>query len=69
MAKMKVLNCRGILESAENNRLKEIFPKLNINQDFFHFANSDKIFHPKDGFWEINKEQYVFKGAIKGAQK
>ena len=32
-------------------------------------ANSDEIFHPNAGFWDIDSKQYVFKGALKQAIK
>ena len=51
---MKVLNCRGNLNSAEID-----------HQDYCHFANSDKTFHPNAGFWEIDVKKYVFKRVLK----
>lgn len=69
MPRIKVLNCRGNLKPAEINCLEELFSNLSINQDYCHFANSDEIYHPRAGFWEIETKQYEFKGALKGALK
>ena len=67
MSRMKVLNCRGILKSTGIDYLKRSFSNISVNQDYCHFANSDEIFHPKDGMWEIETKQYVFKRALKQA--
>ena len=67
MPKLKILNCRGILKPEKIQLLKQQFPNLSINEDYFHFANSDETFHPRDGFWDIKAQQFQFKGALKQA--
>ena len=69
MSRIMVLNFRGNLKPTEINCLEELFPNLSMNQDYCHFANSDEIYHPRAGFWEIETKQYVFKGALKWALK
>ena len=68
MPRIKVLNCRGS-SIFTIDHLKKSFPNLNINEEYCHFANSDEIFHPNAGLWDIDTKQYVFKGALKQAIK
>ena len=66
MPRIKVLNCRGS-SIFTIDHLKKWFPNLSINEEYCHFANSDEIFHPNAGLWDIDTKQYVFKGALKQA--
>ena len=68
LPRIKILNCRGSSMFTVDH-LKKCFPNISINEEYCHFANSDEIFHPNAGFWDIDTKQYVFKGALKQAIK
>ena len=56
MKKLRTLNCWH-LESHVIDVLKTELPRLCINEDDFEVAESDKIYEPEDGFWEIEAKQ------------
>merc|ERR1739844_547336 len=55
MPRLKVLNFRDLDVSVISN-LSKRYPHLKINQEYFHFANSDQTFEPREGLWEIKAQ-------------
>ena len=56
MPRLGVLNFRD-LDVIVVNILSKRYPHLKINREYFHLANSDQTFQPREGFWEIKAQQ------------
>ena len=56
MTQLRNLICRPIEDKDIANFRSEL-PKVCINQGCLEIANSDQVYEPKDGFWEMDARQ------------
>ena len=56
MPHLRTLICRGP-NDGKIAKLRSKLPKLCINQGCLKIANSDQVYEPMDGFWEIDARQ------------
>jgi hypothetical protein len=56
MPHLRTLICRGVKDK-KIEKLKSELPKVFINQGCLKIANSDQVYEPMDGFWEIDAKQ------------
>ena len=56
MPHLRTLICRG-LKDGDIAKLRSELPNVRINQGCLKIANSDQVYEPMDGFWEIDAKQ------------
>ena len=57
MPNLRILICRGKMKDENIAKLRSELPNVLVNQGCLKIANSDQVYEPMDGFWEIDAKQ------------